>query len=375
MVDPGIPESEVTESATGSESATASEATTGALIIDEALGAVTEDTAAKQQATVVHKSRESQSPLLAVGGASLLAYSSYSIIFLIASNPSPAPIAVLDRITGFISLLPQFILGFVLLFQSFSPQAIQSESIWKKLLRQLVALLAIAYLVCAPISTIQAISQRRVEISNFTRANQQLQERKQQIMGAIANLTSKEQFETALQQFTEIRAIRIDPTAPPAETIAGVETAIDNALDLQIQNLRVQVEQRLSGLQSRAELATAGSLVSGIAFVALGVQVVPWMAGLARFISQLQKQAMLLFRPLLQRLPGTGKSKASPEAAAKAAKARAESARRIHAKRAAAASNQRRWQKAWAQLQSNLAKLRPGGGTKRSPKSSRRRRS
>jgi hypothetical protein len=336
------------------------------------------ETETRPAGTGAGKSRESQPQLLSIGGASLLAYCTYSLVYLITSNPSASPLVVIDRITGFISLFPPLMLGCVLLIYSFPPQPIFTESLWKKLLRQLVAVITIAYLLCAPITAIQAISQRRIEFSDLSRATEQLTARRQQIMDSISSLTTKAEFEAALGQFAEISAIRISPTDPPAETIRGVGKAIDTALDLQIQTLKSEQSQRLASLQSRARLATAGSLVSGIAFLALGVQVVPWMSALSRFLNQLQKQALTLFKRLGQNLPDSNKSKPSPERTAAAAKARAASARRSIAARQAMSNLQRRWRNSWSSLQSSLAKLRPGSrskGSSRPSRSKRRRRS
>jgi hypothetical protein len=310
-----------------------------------------------------------------VAGASLLAYSLYSLFFLITSNPSPEPLNVIDKIVGFIGLFPPLILGFTLIFFSFPHQAIIGEALWRKLLRQLVALLAIAYLLCVPLTTVQEISQVRIEASSLARANEVLQGRKQAVMTAIAGLKTREEFVATLSQFPEIQSIRIGPNDTPAATIRGVELAIDKALVNQDQTFRAERDQRLNLLRIRGRLTSVGSLVSGLSFLALGSLVVPWISGLARFIGQLQKQTVALFQRQIKSLTVRGSTQPSAERAAAAAKARAASARRSKATRTAITNAQRSWRKSWTALQANLAKLRPGSGKKRSSKARRRSRS
>lgn len=338
--------------------------------------AADEDSAApaKGSGSVASKTRDSQAQLLLVAGASLLAYSLYSLFFLITSNPSPEPLNVIDKIVGFIGLFPPLLLGFTLIFFGIPPQAIIGEALWLKLLRQLVALIAIAYLLCVPLTTVQEISQVRIEASNLARANDLLQGRKQAVMTAIAGLKTREEFVATLSQFPEIETIRIDPNDSPAATIRGVELAIDKALVNQDQAFRAERDQRLNLLRIRGRLTSVGSLVAGLSFLALGVLVVPWISGLARFIGQLQKQSVGLFRRLVKSVPGCGTTQPSAERAA-AAKARAASARRSKATRTAISNAQRSWRKNWTALQASLAKLLPGAGKKRSSKSRRRSRS
>ncbi len=330
---------------------------------------------AKGQVSVTSKARDSQAQLLLVAGASLLAYSLYSLFFLITSNPSPEPLNVIDKIVGFIGLFPPLILGFTLIFFSFPPQAIIGEALWRKILRQLVALFAIAYLLCVPLTTVQEISQVRIEASSLARANEVLQGRKQAVMTAIAGLKTREEFVATLSQFPEIQSIRIGPNDTPAATIRGVELAIDKALVNQDQTFRAERDQRLNLLRIRGRLTSVGSLVSGLSFLALGSLVVPWISGLARFIGQLQKQTVALFQRQIKSLTVRGCTQPSAEQAAAAAKARAASARRSKATRTAITNAQRSWRKSWTALQANLAKLRPGSGKKRSSKARRRSRS
>lgn len=330
---------------------------------------------AKGQASVAGKPPDSKAQLLLVGGASLLAYSLYSLFFLITSNPSREPLNVIDKIVGFIGLFPPLLLGFTLIFFSFPPQSIIGEALWRKLLRQLVALLAVAYLLCVPLATVQEISQVRIEASNLARTNDLLQGRKQAVMTAIAGLKTREEFVATLSQFPEIRSIRIKPGDEPADTIRGVEMAIDKALLNQDQALRAELQQRLSLLQIRGRLTSVGSLVAGLSFLALGVLVVPWIAGLARFIGQLQKTLVALFLRQIKSFTSRGSTQQSAERVASAAKARAASARRSKATRAAITNARRSIRKSWTNLQASLARLRPGSRKRPSSKTRRRSRS
>ena len=323
----------------------------------------------KHQTAEGSRASNRQALLIMVAGVSLLANSTYSLFFLLTTNPSPAPLVVIDKIVGFIGIFPQLLLGFALVFIALPPKAIKSEVIWNKLLRQLVALFAVAYLLCVPLSTIQEFSQIQVESSGLARANEFLQGRKQSVMTAIANLKTKQEFEDTLSQFPEIQGIRINPNEPPAATVKSIEIALDNALFLQDQSYRAELDERLNLLKIRGRLISVGSLVAGLSFLALGLVVVPWISGLGRFIASLSKELMFQIQRLFMNLPRTAKAEPTGGHQAATAKAKSAMTRRSKAIRSAVPTVRRNWSKAWTDLQKQLSKLRPGSSVKGSSRS------
>jgi hypothetical protein len=189
------------------------------------------------------------------------------------------------------------------------------------------------------------------------------------VMTAIANLKTKQEFEDTLSQFPEIQGIRINPNEPPAATVKSIEIALDNALFLQDQSYRAELDERLNLLRIRGRLISVGSLVAGLSFLALGLVVVPWISGLGRFIASLSKELVFQIQRLFRNLPRTAKAEPTGGHQAATAKSKSAMARRSKAIRSAVPTVRRNWSKAWTDLQKQMSKLRPGSNVKGSSRS------
>jgi hypothetical protein len=236
--------------------------------------------------------------VLPIAGYSLLAYSLYSLIFLLYSNRSADPLITLDKINSFVGFFPPLLIAYALIFSNDARISAVVDPWWRKLLRQTVAVLAVVYLTCGPLALVQQLSQQRLVASNASRAVDFLTKRKDQILGSVENLQSGAEFVRTLRQFPEIAGINIKPNDSPAEIIKGMTIAIDKEIARQKQVFQAEIQNQNSAVALSSRRAMLGSLLAGLSFLALGTHLLPWLAGLAKYVATIRTSFVRFFSNL-----------------------------------------------------------------------------
>jgi len=247
--------------------------------------------------------------ILTVAGYGLVAYGIYSLLVILLSGSGAGADVVINRIAQLVALFPVLFLGPALLNVA-QPTARRESAFRHVLVRWLVLVVALSYLAFLPISFLTQYNFDRTSENVLRRLETSLLKRRTEILKSVAGASSPDQFRTALSQFPEVSSVNINPSDSPLKVRETIAADIN-------QGIRAQIERSKNDRTSRTQLLAAvvrttalGSLVSGVAMMALALRIVPWLEPLGQSITRtgtgLVEGSRKLFRkrPTASRRPG-----------------------------------------------------------------------
>lgn len=222
--------------------------------------------------------------LLEFGGTALLAYSGYQVLMVAVSSGS-GPEAVIGRFSELNALFPLLFLAVVLILavpRDSSDLALRQSgksqpSSWQRLVRWLPLFLAITYLLGVPAVLLSELTIVQGDANKIRRLETRLQQRKQQILKAVASDVTAEDFRISLRRFPEILSTSIDPRESPDTIRQGIAAGIQQGIKLDLQRLRTRAFERRERFGKLARNAGLTALVTGLLSAALACRVLPWL--------------------------------------------------------------------------------------------------
>jgi hypothetical protein len=212
-----------------------------------------------------------------VGGFGLLAYGIYNLVAVLLSGGS-GPEVVLARIGQLVGLFPVLFLGPVLIFASSAAKGLEDDGPWRRLVRWLVLVLAVTFLLFVPVIFLNQFTILKTDANVIQRLESTLQNRRKEILGAVAEVRDAETFRRTLSRIPEISNIRISPVDSPAEIRRGIAAGIDLGIRQQVDQLRSQQTSRRDALAVSVRQTALGSLVCGATMMALAIRLLPWLS-------------------------------------------------------------------------------------------------
>lgn len=240
------------------------------------------------------------SQVLSLAGYSLLAYALYNVVSaLLIGGFGSGPEITLSRMTQLLSIYPLLMLGPALIFTPHGARRLRS--LWSDLVRWLVFLLAMMFLLFVPVAFLNQYSLGQRDANQVKRLEGNLSRRKEEILRAIAPLQSPEAFRTTLSRFPEVTSINIAPGETPSQLRSAIGTSIDRGIEVEVNRLRQNQQQRLRAARTTARSVAAGSTIAGISLLGLASYLLPWLEPLGTSLTHTLSGLSKAFHKFLRR--------------------------------------------------------------------------
>jgi hypothetical protein len=234
--------------------------------------------------------------LLQLGGQALLAFTLYNVAAVLVLS-GQGPEVVFARISQLVNLFPLILLSGVLLFagagRSTGGNPLQRIGRW------FVLIAAVMYLLFVPLIFLNEFHLYQQDTNQIQRLRTTLGKRKKEIMAAVAEARSAQEFRTILDRFPEISNIDIKDSETPKQILNGISIGIDQGISAAVEPALSRLQQRIGSFSNTVRVTALGSLVSGLSLFALALRLHSWLspAGVA-----MQRTGQQLLTTLL-RLP------------------------------------------------------------------------
>lgn len=243
--------------------------------------------------------------ILTVAGYGLTVYGIYNLVINLLSGGGGVDV-VITRITQLVALFPVLLLGPTLLYSA-QPMARRATELRHVLMRWLVLVIALSYLAFVPISFFTQYSFDRTSENAVRRLQTSMEKRRAEIIRSVADASTPDQFRVALSQFPEVSAVTINSADSPAQIRAGILTGINQGIKTQMDQAAVERQNRITYLAALVRTAALGSLVSGVAMMALALRIVPWLEPLGQSITRTGTGLAQGFGKLFRKRPTASK--------------------------------------------------------------------
>ena len=246
--------------------------------------------------------------ILTVAGYGLIAYGLYNLILTLLSGSGGIDV-VINRISQLVAQFPVLFLGPALLHAA-QPAARYQTSLRHVLVRWFVLVLALSYLAFIPLSIFTQYNYARTTENIVRRMESTLQNRRAEILKAVAGASTPDQFRLALSRFPEVSAVNISPADSPAQVRDAIASGINQGIQSQLERATSERNNRVQFLEALMRTTVVGSLVSGLSMMALALRIIPWLEPIRLSIARtgvgLAQGGQQLFRksPAAPRRPG-----------------------------------------------------------------------
>jgi hypothetical protein len=234
--------------------------------------------------------------LLQLGGQALLAYTLYSVVAVLLLS-GQGPEVVFARISQLVNLFPLILLSGVLLFagagRSTGGNPVQRVGRW------FVLIAAVMYLLFVPLIFLNEFHLYQQDTNQIQRLRTTLGKRKKEILTAVADARTAQEFRTILERFPEISDVDIKDSETPRQILDGIRLGIDQGISAAVEPALSRLQQRIGSFSNTVRITALGSLVSGLGLFALALRLHSWLAP-AGVAMQRTAQAILA---TLMRLP------------------------------------------------------------------------
>jgi hypothetical protein len=213
--------------------------------------------------------------LLQLGGQALLAYSLYSVAAVLLLS-GQGPEVVFARISQLVNLFPLILLSGVLLFAGAGRSS--SGNVLQKIGRWFVLIAAVMYLLFVPLIFLNEFHLYQQDTNQIQRLRTTLGKRKKEILTAVADARSAQEFREILARFPEISDIDIKDSETPTEIRRGITIGIDQGISAAVEPALSRLQQRIGSFSNTVRVTAVGSLISGLGLFALAVRLHSWLA-------------------------------------------------------------------------------------------------
>lgn len=213
--------------------------------------------------------------LLQLGGQGLLAFTLYSVAAVLLLS-GQGPEVVFARISQLVNLFPLILLSGVLLFagagRSTGGNPLQKVGRW------FVLIAAVMYLIFVPLIFLNEFHLYQQDTNQIQRLRTTLGKRKKEILAAVADARTAQEFRTTLERFPEISDIDIKDSETPQQIREGIRIGIDQGINAAVEPALSRLQQRIGSFSNTVRITALGSLVSGLSLFALALRLHSWLA-------------------------------------------------------------------------------------------------
>lgn len=215
--------------------------------------------------------------LLQAGGYGLLAFTIYNMILAFALG-GKGPEVVLPRIAQLLNQLPWLIVATLMIFATWNPRRANETGPWRVFTRWFVLMMSVAYLMMVPISFINEFTLIQGDTNRIVRVEIDLTRRSKQIMAAVKDVQTIQEFREVLARIPEVTEVVINAGETPDQIRAAMRSGLQQTIDKQIETLKAEQQQRLTTLGPTVRSTAFGCLIGALATFALAIRLHPWMA-------------------------------------------------------------------------------------------------
>lgn len=229
--------------------------------------------ASAQPAAPVLQTRDGR--LFKLAGQGLLAYCLYNIVAVLLLS-GQGPEVVFARISQLVNLFPLVLLSGVLLFANAGRSSV--GNITQRFARWFVLGAAVMYLLFVPLIFLNEFHLYQQDTNQIQRLRTSLGKRKKEILGAVGEARTPQEFRTILERFPDISDIDIKDTETRDQIIQGITLGIDQGISAAVEPALSRLQQRIGSFSNTVRVTALGSLISGVSLFALALQLHDWLA-------------------------------------------------------------------------------------------------
>ncbi len=226
-----------------------------------------------QASPLVLQTREGR--LFQLAGQGLLAYCLYNIAAVLLLS-GEGPEVVFTRISQLVTLFPLVLLSGVLLFANAG--RISSGNLIQRFTRWFVLGAAVMYLLFVPLIFLNEFHLYQQDTNQIQRLRTSLGKRKKEILNAVSEARTPEEFRTILERFPDISDIDIKDSETPAQIIRGITAGIDQGISAAVEPALSRLQLRIGSFSNTVRITALGSLISGVSLFALSLRLHDWLA-------------------------------------------------------------------------------------------------
>lgn len=215
--------------------------------------------------------------LLQAGGYGLLAFTIYNM-FLAFALGGKGPEVVLPRIAQLLNQLPWLIVATLMIFATWNPRRANETGPWRVFTRWFVLMMSVAYLMMVPISFINEFTLVQGDKNRIVRVEIDLNRRSKQIMAAVEDVRTIQEFREVLSRIPEVTEVVINAGETPDQIRAAMRSGLQQTITKQVETLKANQQQRLTTLGPTVRSTAFGCLIGALATFALATRLHPWMA-------------------------------------------------------------------------------------------------
>jgi hypothetical protein len=246
--------------------------------------------------------------LLQLGGQALLAYSLYSVASVLLLS-GEGPEVVFARISQLVNLFPLILLSGVLLFAGAGRST--GGNPLQKIGRWFVLIAAVMYLLFVPLIFLNEFHLYQQDTNQIQRLRTTLGKRKKEILAAVAEARSAQEFRTILERFPEISDIDIKDSETPKQILDGISIGIDQGISAAVEPALSRLQQRIGTFSNTVRITALGSLVSGLSLFALALRLHSWLSPAGVAMQRTGQQLLTTLMRLPRRLQPKRRSSSS----------------------------------------------------------------
>lgn len=226
-----------------------------------------------QASTLLLQTREGR--LFQLAGQGLLAYCLYNIASVLLLS-GQGPEVVFARISQLVNLFPLVLLSGVLLFANAGRSA--GGNLTQRFARWFVLGAAVMYLLFVPLIFLNEFHLYQQDTNQIQRLRTSLGKRKKEILSAVSEARTPQEFRTILERFPDISDIDIKDNETRAEIIQGITVGIDQGISAAVEPALSRLQLRIGSFSNTVRITALGSLISGLSLFALAVRLHDWLA-------------------------------------------------------------------------------------------------